>query len=245
MRISLLSARTLLFLALLVSTLEAPAYAQSLCRTDPAAPALTIMPLGDSITEAEQGFSSYRYWLWHTLTANGCRVDFVGTRRGVSFGTRNSPPATPKFPNFDSQHEGRWDYTVDQVIPLIAGVYRKNSADVVLLHLGSNDLIRGQGVASTLAELGQLISILQRKNPDLLIFVSKIIPSKRRLPDIRAFNRSLPRSLNKLVPYPAQLRFVDQARRFSVRKDSYDGVHPNQRGEQKMAAAYARALLGE
>lgn len=41
----------------------------SLALTSPVVAQSRVMPLGDSITEAETGYSSYRYWLWHGLLA--------------------------------------------------------------------------------------------------------------------------------------------------------------------------------
>jgi predicted small lipoprotein YifL len=41
---------------------------------------LRIMPLGDSITEAEAGHNSYRRVLWKRLNGAGCSVDFVGSK---------------------------------------------------------------------------------------------------------------------------------------------------------------------
>src|SRR4051794_17302252 len=59
-----------------------------------------IMPLGDSITEAQTGNASYRYWLWNSLADAGYTLDFVGSEQ---------PPGIvdghPRFPGFDPNHE--------------------------------------------------------------------------------------------------------------------------------------------
>src|SRR5215204_6437165 len=70
--------------------------------------ATKIMPLGDSITEAEGGHASYRYWLWKSLTQAGFNdIDFVGSRTGVFNGS-------PQFSDFDQNHEGHWGWRADE-----------------------------------------------------------------------------------------------------------------------------------
>jgi len=58
-----------------------------------------IMPIGDSITEAESGHNSYRRALWNNLKEAGCNVDFVGSKSGVRGGL-------PLNEDFDIDHEG-------------------------------------------------------------------------------------------------------------------------------------------
>jgi len=72
-----------------------------------------VMPLGDSITESQTGFASYRYWLWHQLQDFGFCVDFVGSQSGVN--------GTPKFPDFDQDHEGHTGWRTDQVLAQVGG----------------------------------------------------------------------------------------------------------------------------
>src|SRR5204862_8229788 len=58
-------------------------------------PLTWIMPMGDSITEATGGHSSYRRDLFRSLEDGGYAVDFVGTRTGVKPGTGD--PAQSAF----------------------------------------------------------------------------------------------------------------------------------------------------
>ena len=70
---------------------------------------IRIMPIGDSITEAEAGHASYRYWLWKRFEGAGIDVDFVGSRHGVHRGRA-------RFADFDQDHEAYWGWKADQLL---------------------------------------------------------------------------------------------------------------------------------
>ena len=99
-------ARTLLPSAALALALAAPLCADA-AEVGPPRP-VRIMPLGDSITEGTSGDATWRYWLQKSVEAEGCVVDYVGSRRGVLHGK-------PRFSDFDPDHEGHWGWTTAQV----------------------------------------------------------------------------------------------------------------------------------
>jgi acyl-CoA thioesterase-1 len=205
--------------------------------------ALRIMPLGDSITEAETGHNSYRRQLWKALQAAGCSVDFVGSRRGVSRGFRDSAVASPPSTDFDLDHEGHWDYTTDEIFAALPAWYAANPAEVVLIHLGSNDIFRDQGVPSTLSDLDQVLERLQLANPRVVILLARIIPSASRSAEIQTFNAALDALVVTRNSSQHPVRLVDMYSDFSPAQDLYDGVHPNASGEGKLADRFANALL--
>lgn len=204
---------------------------------------LRIMPLGDSITESKSGYSSYRSPLWQLLSQAGCSVDFVGSRRGVSEGSRDSEEAEPKNRDFDQDHEGHWDYKADEVADRLDGWARSGNPDIVLLHLGTNDLLRDNEVDSTIADLGEVIDILQRVNPRVAIFLAQVIPAKPEPDLVTEFNGKIPAlAAGKHTPlHPVVV--VDHFSGFSVNGDTFDGIHPNTAGEVKMADRWMNGLL--
>ena len=100
------------------------------------------MPLGDSITESNMGQHSYRYYLWHMLINDGYQVNFVGSRHGVG----NGPPANA---DFDMDHEGHAGWRADEILNHIQAWATAASPDVVLLHIGTNDVCQRHSVGST------------------------------------------------------------------------------------------------
>ena len=119
---------------------------------------LRILPLGDSITEAEAGRASYRYWLFGRLAEQGRPVDFVGSQSGVYRGA-------PRFPDFDVDHEGHWGWTTAEVRRRIDPWAERSTPDLVLLLLGTND---GAGnLDATKTNLSAIIESLRRHRPVL------------------------------------------------------------------------------
>jgi lysophospholipase L1-like esterase len=196
--------------------------------------ATRIMPLGDSITESSTGHASYRYWLWKSLQQASYDVDFIGSKVGVA----NGPPL---FSDFDQDHEGHSGFRADQLRDSTTAWATANRPDIVLLHAGTNDLVQAQSVSSTSSELGQIIDLLRGVNANVTILLAKIIPisGNNQVTQLNSSIGTLAASKNT-----AQSRViaVDQYTGFSVTGDLYDGIHPNQSGEQKMSAKWYSTL---
>lgn len=206
----------------------------------PAAPnsgaTLKIMPLGDSITESNTGLPSYRYYLWHLLINNGYRIDFVGSRHGVG----NGPPADP---DFDMDHEGHAGWKADEILAHIQDWASTAEPDVVLLHVGHNDLCRGQSVASTVADIGDIIDVLRTVNPRIVILLAQVIASDSAChAGISALNSRLPALVADKDRPDSPVVLVDQYRGFDPSTMTYDGTHPNAAGESRMADRWFETL---
>jgi acyl-CoA thioesterase I len=200
-----------------------------------AASPLRLMPLGDSITEATDGRASYRYWLWHLLRQGGYPVEFVGSQVGVYQGT-------PKYPDFDPHHEGHWGWRADAVLARLEQWARTAQPDVVLCHLGTNDLLHGESVPSTVAEVGQIVEALRRANPRVTILLAQLIPAHSGQDTLQAFNRALPALATEKTSSASPVLVVDQWSGFDIHRDTYDGLHPNEAGEKKMAQQWYNTL---
>lgn len=73
------------------TTTTAPA-STSTAVTEAEAAALTIMPIGDSITSGETGWSTYRCYLDGMLNDAGVSFDFVGSKSALTVGNRTGVP---------------------------------------------------------------------------------------------------------------------------------------------------------
>lgn len=215
--------------------------ANNLCGT-PDAP-LRIMPLGDSITESAAGHSSYRKPLFDMLVNSGCAVDFVGSRHGVSDGKSDGREVAPPDTDFDQDHEGHWGYRTDEVLEFLVQWAADAAPDVVLVHLGSNDIFQHQSVESTLNELKQVVEVLRSANPEVQILLAQLIPSSRSSETIEVFNSQLPALAKSLDTALSRVEVVDQHSEFYISSDTFDHIHPNGSGELKMAGRWFNALM--
>jgi hypothetical protein len=198
--------------------------------------AARIMPIGDSITHAESGHASYRYWLWKSLQNNGyTNVDFVGSQ----FGVFNGPPL---YSDFDQDSEGHWGWRADEILGGIGAWGNTYDPDVVLMHLGTNDIFQGQSVGGTIAELGSIIDTLRQANPNVVVLMAKVIPANQSLSGLQQLNSQIPTLAAQKNTPQSPVIVVDQYTGFTAAGDTYDGIHPNQSGEQKMSAKWYTAL---
>jgi acyl-CoA thioesterase-1 len=222
---------------------------------------LRIMPFGDSITtsvgdhfNSNSPQASYRYWLDHDLHNAFIPFEFMGTQ------TDNYGGA-PKYPDFDHHHEGHSGYTtalfmttsdpfyMDKILSAKrAGTTEANIPDIVLLHMGSNDVFQGVATATSMSNLGKIIDKFRGANPNVVIFLAEIIPCAA--PDgsncgkIATFNAAIPALAASKTTTNSPVIVVDQYTGFDATAghDTYDGVHPVESGEKKMSAKWLAAI---
>ncbi len=209
---------------------------------------VNIVPLGDSITQAEKGYNSYRRSLNKKLLAAGYQVNFVGSM--------NQTKDCTDFPSqdFDFDHEGHWGWRIDEVIEgrqaqcsgegKIADWLNNYTPDLALIHLGTNDVFRGDSVSSSSAELKQIVEILRQKNPNIAIFIAQLIPTddKQVNKAIIDLNQQITTLVAEINQTNSPVILVDQYSGFNPRHDTYDGVHPNLQGEEKIAQKWFEAI---
>ncbi len=137
---------------------------------------IKIMPLGDSITEGSASdanpddsdhWVSYRKLLWDQLITAGYDIDFVGSVSGGDL-----------IPDFDPDHEGHGGWSDDDIVfgnPSNTGAGKladwlaDQQPDIVLLHIGTNDLqTNADAVESILDEIDAY-------SPDAWVVLARII----------------------------------------------------------------------
>jgi lysophospholipase L1-like esterase len=199
--------------------------------------AVKVMPLGDSITEGWPGPErvTYRFWLWKRLELAGYDVDFVGSRTGVSSGQ-------PLYTDWDQNHQGLSGWTADEVAAQATSWANAAQPDIVLLHIGTNDLLQSQSVSGTINEVKQIIDNLRVARPNVDIFLCKIIPSTINASAFVNFNNQIPGVVAEKDTQQSRVIMVDQFTGFSATNDEFDGIHPNARGERKMSTKFYAGL---
>jgi len=122
-----------------------------------------IMPLGDSITwdqhygdsRIDAYRSGYRSHLWYKLRAENYNIDFVGSRHNGS----------AVRPSYDGHNESAWGRKSYQVATSIYGYLTKNTPDIILLHIGTNDVTNGSA-ANGVAGVERILNEIDRKRQE-------------------------------------------------------------------------------
>ncbi len=206
-----------------------------------------IACIGDSVTQADSTHRSYRYNLWKKLIDAGAEFDFVGSMT-TNF---NGSPSWPNYSGqiFDRNHEGHWGKRADEILATLPGWLASYTPDVALIHLGTNDIIQGQTAPSTVQDISAIIDVLRTDNPKVVVLLAQVIPYLRQSPHFAANSGNLP-ALNSGLAGLAATRntvqspvvIVDQYTGFSPSTETYDSVHPNELGEEKMALKWMQFL---
>ncbi|RDG35442.1 cellulose binding domain-containing protein [Streptomyces corynorhini] len=200
-----------------------------------AADPVRIMPLGDSITGSP---GCWRAVLGNRLQETGYAVDFVGT-----LGPQGCPQAR------DGDNEGHGGALVTDVAAQsqLPGWLDATHPDIVVMHFGTNDVWNAVDPERILAAYDTLLGQMRANNPDMRILVAQLIPMN---PSGCAECAQRVVALNSRIPGWAAARStsrspvtaVDQWTGFSTSGDTYDGVHPNSSGDDKIAARWYPAL---
>ena len=196
-----------------------------------------IMPLGDSITGSP---GCWRALLWNRLQSTGhSAVDFVGTLGPQGCGQP-----------YDGDNEGHGGYLVTNVANqnLLPGWLSATRPDIVLMHFGTNDVWSNIAPATILAAYGRLVDQMRASNPAMRILVAKIIPmAPSSCPECGqravALNSAIDGWAAGKTTAQSPIVVVDQWTGFNTATDTYDGVHPNAAGDQKMSDRWYPALV--
>lgn len=224
---------------------------------------LKVLPLGDSITfgcgDGCEGMgcgyecafwrsscqAGWRTGLWRRLSPSGPTSphwDFVGTNQ-------NGPD------DIDKDHEGYPGWTMEHV-QIISDDWAALEPDVILLHLGTNNLGSGynQTAAMAVHSMGALLQTMFTKLPDVHLLLSTLIGTHDyygggRHKEYNVGLRELAASYRK-TGYDVDLVDMDAESGIGERCDSenccdgplMEDIHPNQQGYDRMADVWHKHL---
>ncbi|MEO6270143.1 MAG: GDSL-type esterase/lipase family protein [Lautropia sp.] len=220
-----------------------------------------VIVIGDSISEGGFGHYSYRRPLWNGIVSDASNplVDFVGTREGISptggncSNSVSTSGATPVVPEFDSDHQAYWGWCADGVngelqvrLPMLAGSAVDRLPDAALVHLGTNDINQQNQIGGQIrTDLDALISTLRSANPAIRIVLAQVIPMSSGTPakdaQVPVLNSEIASLAFARSTGASPVTVVDQFTGFDS-TDRYDGFHPDDSGERKIADKWLPAL---
>lgn len=197
-----------------------------------AAHPVRVMPLGDSITGSP---GCWRALLWNQLQDAGyTNIDFVGTL----------PPQGCAVP-YDGDNEGHGGILATNIANQnqLPAWLAATSPDVVLMHLGTNDVWSNIAPAQILAAFTKMVGQMRDSNPAIQVLVAQILPMNPSncaecAQRVVAFDAQIPAWAASVSTAQSPVTVVDQWTGFDDATDTVDGVHPNDAGIAKMAARW-------
>jgi lysophospholipase L1-like esterase len=229
-----------------------PGTADAAVLAEPAKPApvpLRVLAVGDSITQGgKRGRDefTYRHPLQRLLRERGVDFDFVGGRRGGLHENAVWPEIAPGVA-FDPDHEGYYGrktaYVVGKVVESLPTM--AEAANVVLVHLGTNDQNSDDPAAEVAAPLRQLVAALRAHNPGVAVFIGHLnFNDSKGANAIRPLVEALATELNTpespVVTVHHYRGWHEKPRQ--PESDTFDWAHPNPQGQEKMARAWLAAM---
>ena len=207
----------------------------------------TIMPLGDSITKGTINSGpppatrvGYRKPLYDSLLAAGFTFDLVGTESNGY-----------DVPNFDYNNEGHGGWTAAEIAWGRNGGYPTdgirawldaNPADIILLHIGTNQLTRNTDVdvASILNEID--LWETSASGNHVTVVLALIIDQNPINPDVVVYNSHLVTLANNRIANGDDIIVVNQHDALTYPDDMGNDLHPNKNGYAKMSNVWFNAL---
>ncbi|TFH24084.1 hypothetical protein E4G67_02395, partial [Candidatus Bathyarchaeota archaeon] len=195
-----------------------------------------IMPLGDSITVGYPGVDGYRKDLYLNLINSGSNVDFVGSQHS---GT-----------GLDDDHEGHNGWEANAIRDNVYGWLEDNSADVVLLHIGTNDIYLEQDVADIVLEVESILDNIDQwefvYGESVTVILARIIlnfnDENLKLATME-YNDALEEMALARIATGDEIIIVDMENALIYPDDLIDGVHPTPAGYEKMADVWYNVLI--
>jgi hypothetical protein len=186
----------------------------------PAAGSCKVLPLGDSITYGSPtNNGGYRVELFTRAVTSGKHLTFVGSQ--------SDGPATVAGMPFPANNEGHPGWTIAQV----AGIATPSSAlqaspEIVLLHIGTNDLPNSLSGASD--RLAQLVDQILAALPSSLLVVAQIMPLPWAESSVVTYDAAIPGIVQARAAKGKHIILVDMNTGFpSSNGFASDNIHPN------------------
>jgi acyl-CoA thioesterase-1 len=185
-----------------------------------AAPPVRIMPLGDSLTHGYQLPGGYRTAFADAARRAHFSFTFVGSQEN------------------GGRHEGHPGWRIRQLQASVDGWLAESRPDLILLLIGTNDILMEDDLAHAPARLSALIEHLP-----VPVIVSTLPPlaDPRLEVLVQRFNDALPGVVDALVKRGRRVKLVDLGALVKP-ADLVDGIHLNAEANRRLGEAWFRAI---
>lgn len=242
------------FLVIII-LLSQVAFAKSLNLVTAEGDTIRLHPIGDSITRGTKGYT-YRQYLKALLKAININVNFVGQ-------CPHAADAGSSWTNYqdlfntlegDIEHDGWGGVRIEQLTDMtnntrgypkktIQQMVLDNPSDIILLMIGTNDIISVYQLSSAPARLDTLISRIVRSTPNKVI-VTSIPPTPLPIANgtIKTFNAAIPGIVAAHKAKGEKISYIDINAMMGNDDISSDSYHPNSQGYEKIGKGFFEAI---
>ena len=191
---------------------------------------ISILPLGDSITDGYNYPGGYRIKLFELFKSAGINVTYLGSME-------NGPLPEKK-------HEGHSGWTIEEINARIKSWLSDIHPDIILLLIGTNNIATFDTAKIAGHKLEILINNITQLKPASFLLTASIPPindpslNKR----IKSYNRSVKKLCDEYKKKNRKICFVDVFSALNF-DDLFDGAHPNKSGHDKIAYKWHEAVF--
>lgn len=207
-----------------------------------------VLIVGDSMTQGDNGFHSWRYFAWKQLTADPASpaVDFVGPWTG-SHADEDMWGGSYADPDFDQDHAARWGQAMwqgleapDERSPAIADLVAAHDPDVIVEALGTNDIAWSKMTPTQMSEqVRTFVARARSVKPDVDVILGGV--PQEWIPLAADYNAVLPALAAELSTSESRV-VAAEVPAFVEGQDTVGSIHPSQQGEMKLGKSYADAM---
>lgn len=214
--------------------------------------AITMLLIGDSISQGVPGDHTWRYRLWRHLTQAGVEVGFVGPNtapHGAEVAAIEAGDGGYADGAFDQAHACHWGLTYSIAKAQVRELAAAYGPDFVLAQLGVNDALwHGMDSGSFESNVHEFITEARGGAPRCAILLGAVLDTARAHEDaelsalVSQYNEALRAACAALSTEASPIAMVEADPEFLASSHTRDGVHLNRSGEVTVAAAFADTL---
>jgi trimeric autotransporter adhesin len=210
--------------------------------TDRWSNALTVLPLGDSITYGvvSQDYvtqntlsDGFRQPLWSDFVANNMLINLVGDQNDgpVTF----LDPANAAYPGL----------TTSEIAARLPALLANEQPGAILLMAGTNDANQGVAPSTIAADILGMLDTVAAMSPSTHVYVSTLIPLNNGNPSVIApVNTAIESMVQKAETSGMNVSLINNSN-FTTADLATDGVHPTTAGYALLAQNFYSAILAQ
>jgi hypothetical protein len=216
-----------------------------------AAAPVRLMVVGDSIAQGSAGDCTWRYALADHLQRVGANVEIVGDRDDL-YDNVNERHGSHAYCDryFRGRHHAQWGRTLAAEKDTIRAAVSATGANLLLVALGVNDLAwLGATPAQVAGYMDELIANARAANPSIRIIIGDVLTrydfwrgqliGEAQAQDVNTrFWRLAEDRSTAQSPIDTAYMGLD----WNPAESTWDGVHPNARGEYWIARSFANPV---